>query len=198
MARDCFDDHCARPDAVKRFVRIPEGSNLGVVRPIHAALPSQRSLLVVDRRNGLAKSAPAKFSLLSDHDRLRDCGFTSVRSQLETRNALGTWNRPRAQPDFVSVALRLDFAIGCVAERRRLERSLGYTFLLLLVLGRTAVWFAVACRAVDARPHHCAGPGRFNYAWRAKENAGRSDLPASAKSSGTAASKFFHSPVRGC
>src|SRR5207253_7582881 len=42
LARDCLDDLCARPGAVKRSVRLPEGSNLGVVRPIRAAFPAQR------------------------------------------------------------------------------------------------------------------------------------------------------------
>src|SRR6266404_3993647 len=96
------------------------------------------------------------------------------------------------------VVLRLDFTNRGVARRVCLERSLGHTFLLLLVLGRTALCSAMARRAVDARTHHRAGLGGFSYAWRAKENNGRSDLTASSKSFGSAASKFFRSPVRGC
>src|SRR5207253_2584968 len=76
------------------------------------------------------------------------------------------------------MVLRLDFAARRLAERLRLERPLGHTFLLLSILGRTAFWSPLARRAVDAWPHHCAGSGRFSYAWRAKENCGGSDLIA--------------------
>src|SRR5437868_14981441 len=96
------------------------------------------------------------------------------------------------------MVLRLDFAARRLAERLRLERPLGHTFLLLSILGRTAFWSPLARRAVDARPHHRAGSGRFSYAWRTKENCGGSDLIAFSKSFGGVASKFFHSPVRGC
>src|SRR6266481_145993 len=198
LASDCFGPGRVYPHAFEFSIRLSEGSNLGIVKPIHAALPAQRSLLVVNCRNGLAKSTPAKFSLLSDPDRLRDCGFAPVHWQLETRNALGARNRARAWPDFAPLVLRLDFADRGVAKRLCLERSLGHTFRLLFILGRTAFWSALARRAVDAQPHHRAGSGRFSYAWRAKENGGGSDLIAFSKSFGSVASKFFHSPVRGC
>jgi hypothetical protein len=42
------------------------------------------------------------------------------------------------------VVLRLDFAAGGVAKRVRLECSLGHTFFLLLVLGRTPLWSSMA------------------------------------------------------
>src|SRR5437879_3544051 len=99
LARDCFGSGGDNPGLAEFCIRFSEDSNLGLVRPIRSAFPAQRPFLVVDRRDGLAKSASAKFSLLSDPDRLRDRGFTFVRSQLETRNALGTWHCHRAQSD---------------------------------------------------------------------------------------------------
>src|SRR2546430_5745359 len=96
LARDCFGCDGYNPAFAWFCIWLSENSNLGLVRPIHSALPAERPLLVVDRRDGLAKSASAKFSLLSDPDRLRDRGFTFVRSQLETRNTLGTWHCHRA------------------------------------------------------------------------------------------------------
>src|SRR2546429_9646212 len=198
LARDCLNDRGARPNTVEHSIRLPEDSNLGVVRSIHATLPAQRSFLVGDRRDGFAKRAPANFSLLSDPDCLRDRGFTSLHSELATRNALGPRNCARAQPDFACVVLRLDLAGCSVAKSVCMERPLDHTFFLLLVLGRAALWFAMARGAVVARPHHCTGPGRFSYAGRAKKGDGRNDLTASSKSFGSAASKLFHSPVPGC
>jgi len=153
---------------------------------------------VGNRRDDFAKRAPANFSLLSGPDRLRNRGFTSLHSELAARDALGSRNRARAQPDFACLVLRLDLAGRSVAKSVCMERSLDHTVFLLLVLGRAALWFAMARRAVVARPHHRTGPGRLSYAGRAKKGDGRKDLTASAKSFGSAASNFFQSPVRGC
>jgi len=38
LACDCFNDHGAHPDAIEHSIRLPEDSNLGVVRPIRATL----------------------------------------------------------------------------------------------------------------------------------------------------------------
>ena len=145
LARYRLGDYRVSSGAAKRSIWFSESANLGFVRPIHAALPVERSLLVVDRRDGLAKSAPAKFSLLSGHDRLCDCGFAPVHSQLEAWHALDARNRARAQPDSAPVVLRLDFTPCRMAKRLCLERSFDHSLFLLSVLGRTAVWLALAC-----------------------------------------------------
>ena len=145
LARYRLGDHDVSSGAVKRSIRFSESANLGFVRPIHAALPDERSLLVVDRRDGLAKSPPAKFSLLSNPDCLRDGSVILLRSQLETWHALGSWHGARAQPDSASVVLRLDFTARRVAMRVCLVCAFDHALRLLFILGRTSVWFALAC-----------------------------------------------------
>ncbi|SRR6266568_2552005 len=145
LARYRLGDHGVNSGAVKRSIRVSESANLGFVRPIHAALPDERSRLVVDRRDGLAKSPPAKFSLLSNPDCLRDGSVILLRSQLETWHALGSWHGARAQPDSASVVLRLDFTARRVATRVCLVCAVDHALRLLFILGRTSVWFALAC-----------------------------------------------------
>ena len=145
LARDRLDGHWVNSGAVKRSIRFSESANLGFVRPIHAALSVERSLLVVDRRDSLAKSPPAKFSLLSDPDCLRDYSFILLRSQLETWHPLGARHRARAQPDSAPVVLCLDFTSRRMAKRLCLVCAVDHALRLLFILGRTAFWFALAC-----------------------------------------------------
>ena len=144
LARDRFGRDCVYFGNFECSVRFPKGPDLGFVRPSHAALAAERSLLVVIRGR-LAEPASAKFSLLPDSNCLCDRDFASLHSELETRNALGTRHGNRAQPGFASVVLHLDFALRRLAERVRLERPLGHTLRLLFVLGRTPLRAAVAC-----------------------------------------------------
>src|SRR5204863_8795101 len=96
LARIRFDPLLAHPAVPGFRLRLPEGSNLEFVRPTDSSIAPQRPLLVVDRRHGLAKSAPADFSLSAGHDRLRNRGFDPFRSELATRHALDAWHRAGA------------------------------------------------------------------------------------------------------
>src|SRR6516164_1718888 len=78
------------------------------------------------------------------------------------------------------------------------KKSKAPFFSYVRVLGRTALWLAVACGTLDARSHYRSSAGGVDHARGAEESVGCSDLIALSKSSGKSASKFFHSPVRGC
>src|SRR5476651_1082016 len=89
-------------------LRLSKSPDLGVVRPLRTRDALERSVLVADRRDGLAESASKKLSLQCDSDHLRRADLAFVLAQLEARNDLGAWDRADFESGAPSMVLHLD------------------------------------------------------------------------------------------
>ena len=131
-------DHSGRQpgdsSALEHVLRLAENPHLGVVRPFRPRHPVERSLLVADRRNGLAEPAPEKLPLQRHPGYLRRAGLPAVLAKLEARDDLGARDRARPESGSASLVLHLDPAAGRLAARLRLVRFLDHALRLFPVL----------------------------------------------------------------